>query len=445
MNDVATMAAENLLPARLQMAFTLGFHIILACFGVGFPLLMLAAEWMHLRTQDTLWLALAKRWSKSFAVMFAIGAVSGTVLSFELGLLWPEFMGTFGAVIGLPFTMEGFAFFMEAIFAGIYLYGWQRLPAKLHWWTGVPIAIAGFLSAAFVVTANAWMNCPQGFRMEDGKAVDIDPLAAMWNPASGAQMVHMILAAYVVTGFCVAGFYAWSLLRGHRVEYSRRAMAMGLWMAIVATPLQMLSGDWAAKVVAESQPVKLAAMEGQYETEVGAPLRIGGIPDDEAEVTRYSLEIPKVLSFLAYSDWNAEVKGLKEFPRDVRPPTAVVHFAFQIMVGLGSFLMVLVLYAGYRRLRSKAFPDDAWFLWAMVSAGPASVVALQAGWTVTEVGRQPWIAQGVMRTAEAVTTAPGVWMVFYVTMGIYFVLGVATVFVLRLLARRPLPGESHGA
>lgn len=442
---LAATAAENLLPARMQMAFTLGFHIILACFGVGLPILMLAAEWMYLRTNDSQWLLLAKRWSKAFAVMFAIGAVSGTVLSFELGLLWPKFMGTFGAVIGLPFTMEGFAFFLEAIFAGIYLYGWDRLPKRLHWWTGVPIAVAGFLSAAFVVTANAWMNCPRGFRMEDGKAVDIDPLAAMLNPASGAQVVHMILAAYVVTGFSVAAFYAFSVLRGHRVAYARRAMGIGLWMAIISTPLQMMSGDWAAKVVAESQPIKLAAMEGQYETEVGAPLRIGGIPSDEDETTRYSIEIPKLLSFLAYSDLDAEVKGLKAFDKDQRPPTIVVHFAFQIMVASGSFLMLVTLYAIVALYRTKQFPAARWFLIACVAAGPLSVLALEAGWTVTEVGRQPWIAQGVMRTSEAVTTAPGVWFLFYATLGVYALLGAATVFVLQLLARRPLPGEVDGA
>jgi len=435
---MAAAAAENLLPARMQMAFTLGFHIVLACFGVGLPILMLASEWLYLRTKDELWLVIAKRWSKAFAVMFAIGAVSGTVLSFELGLLWPQFMGTFGAVIGLPFTMEGFAFFLEAIFAGIYLYGWDRLPKKLHWWTGVPIAIAGFLSASFVVTANAWMNCPRGFRMEDGKAVDIDPLAAMLNPASGAQVVHMVLAAYVVTGFCVAGYYAFALLRKQRVEYCRRAMAIGLWMAVISTPLQMLSGDWCAKVVAKSQPVKLAAMEGQYETLKGAPLRIGGIPNDETEETHYSVEIPKMLSFLAFSDFDAEVKGLKEFPKDERPPTAVVHFAFQVMVGTGSLLMGIAAFAFYCRVRYKQFPEASWFLLATTIGGPMAVIAMEAGWTVTEVGRQPWIAHGVMRTAEAVTTSTGVWTVFYVTIGIYLVLGAATIFVLQLLASKPL-------
>ena len=447
---LASTELTNLLPARMQMAFTLGFHIILACFGVGLPIIMLWAEWNSLRSGDKVWRTIAKRLSKAFAVLFAIGAVSGTVLSFELGLLWPDFLGKYGAVIGLPFTMEGFAFFLEAIFVGIYLYGWEKLPPQLHWWTGVPIALAGLMSAAFVVTANAWMNCPQGFRaLEDGQIVDIDPFAAMFNPASGAQVVHMVLAAYMVTGFSVAAYYAAAQLRAPkdspRANYAKKAMSLGLWLAILTTPPQMVVGDWAAKVVAKSQPIKLAAMEAQYETEVGAPLRIGGVPDDEEEITRYSIEIPKMLSFLAYADFEAEVKGLKEFKKEDRPPTAVVHFAFQIMVGIGSACMAIVAWAAFFRFRFGHFPTAKWFLWILVASGPLTVIALEAGWTVTEVGRQPWIIQGVMRTADAITDAPGVWNVFYATLGIYAVLGVATVFVLRLLARVPLPEIKHGS
>lgn len=459
---------ENLLPARMQMAFTLGFHIVLACFGVGLPVIMLWAEGRFLKTGEVVYRVIAKRLSKAFAVLFAIGAVSGTVLSFELGMLWPGLMGKFGGVIGLPFTMEGFAFFLEAIFVGIYLYGWDRLTPRLHWWTGVPIAVAGFLSAAFVVCANAWMNCPQGFRLEGDQVVDIDPFAAMFNPASGAQVVHMILAAYMVTGFCVAAYYAAALLlagkKGSlkdnsqnaseaakesdsstvlRIDYCRKAMGLGLWLAIISTPPQMVVGDWAAKVVAASQPVKLAAMEGQYETEVGAPLRIGGIPDDDAEVTRYSIDVPKMLSFLAYADFEAEVKGLKDFPKENWPPTKVVHMAFQIMVGIGSFCMLLVVWAVVVRIRKKQFPASRLFLWAIVASGPLTALALEAGWTVTEVGRQPWIVQGVMRTSEAITDAPGVWSVFYITLAIYTVLGLSTVFVLRLLARIPLPIQTN--
>lgn len=443
---LAQTMAENLLPARLQMAFTLGFHIILACFGVGFPVLLLVAEWRFLKTGEELWRTLARRWSKVFAVLFAVGAVSGTVLSFELGLLWPEFMGRWGGVIGLPFTMEGFAFFLEAIFAGIYLYGWDRLPPRVHWYTGWPIAISGFMSAFFVVTANSWMNTPAGFALKNGEIVDIDPIAAMFNPAAGAQITHMIVAAYLVSGFGIAAFYALRLLRGSHLKYDRRGMTLGLLMALPMVPVQMAVGDWAAKVVAESQPIKLAAMEGQFRTETRAPLRIGGIPDEEAQETRYAIEIPGGLSFLSYGDFNAEVKGLEDFPRKNLPPVAVVHYAFQIMVGIGTLMLFAAVWAGVAWYRHRDWPRSRWFLWLTVALGPLSVIALEAGWVVTEVGRQPWIVQGVMRTAEAVTDAPGIWQVFGVTMAIYGGIGLATVIVLRQIAHVPLPEEEpHGA
>jgi cytochrome d ubiquinol oxidase subunit I len=436
--------ANQLLPARLQMAFTLGFHIILACYGVGLPVLMLVAEWRFLQTGDRLWQKLAQRWSRSFAVLFAVGAVSGTVLSFELGLLWPEFMGRWGAVIGLPFTMEGFAFFLEAIFAGIYLYGWDRLPKRVHWLTGWPIAISGFLSAFFVVTANAWMNAPAGFRIVDGKIVDIDPLAAMFNVASGAQVTHMIVAAYMVTGFSVAAFYAFCLLRDPQNEYCRRAFTLGLLLGLVFVPVQMVVGDWSAKVVAKSQPVKLAAMEGQFQTERHAPLRIGGIPDPVARETRYAIEIPGALSFLSYADFNAEVKGLNDFPDNEKPPVIVVHLAFQVMVGIGSLMGLLAAGCLVNYVRFRSWPKSKWFLRTVVLMGPLSIVAMEAGWIVTEVGRQPWIVHGYMRTADAVTRAPGVWSVFAGTMSIYLLLGIATITSLVRLARVPLQEDLHG-
>ena len=439
--------ASNLLAARWQMAFTLGFHIILACFGVGLPVLMLLAEWRYLATGEVGWKWLAKRWSKAFAVLFAIGAVSGTVLSFELGVLWPQFSETFGAVIGLPFTMEGFAFFLEAIFVGIYLYSWDKLPPRVHWWTGVPVAISGMMSAIFVVTANAFMNSPAGFRMEQGRAVDIDPLAAMLNDASAAMAAHMVLAAYMVTGFCVAGYYAASILRGKDTTYNRRALSLGMLMAIVVTPLQMVVGDWSAKVVAKTQPLKLAAMEAQYETETYAPLRIGGIPNDETGETRFAIDIPGMLSWISYGDASAEVKGLNEWPREDRPPTAVVHFAFQAMVGIGTMCMLVVLWSCVEFARKRRLPESNIFLWALVLLAPASLVALEAGWIVTEVGRQPWIVQGFMKTSEAVTDAQGIWFVFFVTLAVYVLLGLCAVIVLRLLANTPLPEieeERHG-
>lgn len=445
LDAAAELARANLLPARLQMALTLGFHIVLACFGVGMPVLMLAAEWRYLRTGAAAWKVLARRWSKAFAVLFAIGAVSGTVLSFELGLLWPEFMGRWGAVIGLPFTMEGFAFFLEAIFAGIYLYGWDRLPAKVHWWCGVPVAVAGFFSALFVVTANAWMNAPTGYRIARGEIIEVDPVGAMMSAAAGAEAAHMIVAAYLVTGFSVAAYYGVQLLRDAGDMYSRRAMGLGLLLAVPLVPVQMAVGDWAAKVVAKTQPVKLAAMEGQFETERGAALRIGGVPDMEAGETRYAVELPGMLSWLAYGDFEAEVRGLEEFASEDLPPVPVVHYAFQVMVGIGSVMLAATAWSAWSFARRRAWPESRWFLWLIVALGPLSVVALEAGWVVTEVGRQPWIVAGEMRTAEAVTTAPGVWWVLAATLSIYTVIGTTTVVILRQLGRLPIGEVGDGA
>ncbi len=430
---------EDLLAARLQMAFTLGFHIILACFGVGLPVLLLCAEAMFLRTGKAVYKTLAKRWAKAFAVLFAIGAVSGTVLSFEMGLLWPRFMGTFGSVISLPFTLEGFAFFFEAIFVGIYLYGWEKLSPWAHWCSGIPIALSGFASAWFVVTANAWMNAPRGFEWIDGAVVNPDPIDAMFNPATWAQTTHMILAAYIVSGFCVASFYAWRILRHDDSRYNRIAMSLGLILGAVCMPPQLAVGDWAAKVVAQTQPLKFAAMESHFETETGASLTIGGIPDMENQTVNYAIKIPKLLSFLANGDLNSEVKGLKDFPPDEIPPVPVVHIAFQLMVGTGMLLMVHAVWSALRYWRFRDhFFECRLFLWTTTGMGMLSVIALETGWTVTEVGRQPWIVYGFMRTKDAVTDASGVPLIFATTMVIYAMLAIGCVSMLRLLASHPV-------
>ena len=427
--------------ARLQMALTLGTHIIFACFGIGLPLLLIVAEWRFLRTGDELWRTLAKRWSKAFGVLFAVGAVSGTVLSFELGLLWPEFMGTFGAVIGLPFILEGFAFFTEAIFVGIYLYTWDRLSPRVHWLTAFPIALSGLAGGTLVIAANAWMNVPSGFELVDGRVIDADPLTALFNPGMPVQAAHMIVAALMVTGFMVAAYYAFEVLRGRDHTYNRRGLSLGLGMGVIAALIQGPVGHEAGHLVAEYQPIKLAAMEAQFETTDWAPLRIGGIPDMEARQTDMAIEIPGGLSVIAYNDPRATVRGLNEFPQDELPPVPVVHFAFQTMVGIGTMLIGLAVWTLWRTWKKKPIAESRWLLRAIIAAGPLAIVALEAGWVVTEVGRQPWIVHGVMRTSEAVTESPGVVPLFAVTVSVYAVLVVGTIVTLQILSRNPLPEQ----
>lgn len=434
---------SDFVAARLQMALTLGTHITFACFGIGLPLLLIFAEWRFLRTSDELWRTLAKRWSKAFGVLFAVGAVSGTVLSFELGLLWPAFMGTFGAVIGLPFILEGFAFFTEAIFVGIYLYAWDRLPPRVHWMTAFPIALSGLAGGTFVVAANSWMNVPSGFEFAEGRVVDAEPMIALFNAGMPAQATHMIVAALMVTGFMVAAFYAYEILRGHKHEYNRRGLALGLGMGIFAALIQGPVGHEVGHMVAKYQPIKLAAMEGQFETTNWAPLRIGGIPDMESRKTTMAVEIPGGLSIIAYNDPRAEVKGLNDFPSEDLPPVPVVHFAFQTMVGIGTMLMGLAAWTLWHVWKKRPIGDNRLLLWTIVAAGPLSIVALEAGWVVTEVGRQPWIVHGWMRTSEAMTESPGVVFLFCVTMIIYAVLVVGTIVTLKILSRIPLPEQSN--
>ncbi len=439
---LAAVTQPDLTSARMLMALSLGWHIIIACFGVGFPVLVLLAEWRAHRTGDPVYDALARRWAKALGVLFAVGAVTGTILSFELGILWPGLMGRFGEVIGLPFAIEGIAFFIEAIFLGVYLYGWDRMPRRRHLLTGVPIAVAGVASAFFVVCANAWMNQPQGFRLVDGQVADPDPIKAMFNPATGPQTTHMILAAYLVTGFGVASVYAVAMLRGRRDRYHRIGFLLPFTMAAVLALPQVVVGDWAARFLADKQPVKLAAIEGLNETQRGAPLTIGGLVIDGE--MRYGLEIPNGLSWLAQHDPDAEVIGLDSVPPDERPPVAIVHLAFQVMVAIGTGFLVLAGWYGLVWWRRRRLPTTRLFLYAAAAAGPAAVVALEAGWIVTEVGRQPWIAYGVLRVSDAVTSASNLRVGYYVLLVVYSGLTVATVYVLRRIAATPRPefGES---
>jgi len=421
----------DLLAARAQMAVSLAFHILFAVAGIGLPLLMVLAERRWQTTGDPVALDLATRWAKGCAILFAVGAVSGTVLSFELGLLWPRFMEHAGAIIGMPFSLEGFAFFTEAIFLGIYLYGWGRVPRLAHWLAGVVVAASGMASGVFVVTANAWMNAPTGFAIAGGRVTDVDPIAAMLNPASLQQVVHMLLAAYVATGFGVAGVHAFFLLRDRSHPFHRRAFGIALALGATTIPLQVASGDLIARMVAERQPAKFAAMEALYRTQAGAPMILGGIADDERMETRYGLEIPYALSLLARHDPHAVVGGLEDIPRDEWPPVAAVHLAFDVMVAAGVAMLALALWAGWRWWRRRRLPDGTWFLRGMVAAAPLGFIAVEAGWVVTELGRQPWIIYRVMRTADAVTPMPGLVVPFAVFTIVYLWLAAILVVLLR--------------
>ncbi|MFC4038510.1 cytochrome ubiquinol oxidase subunit I [Dactylosporangium siamense] len=428
---------DYLWQARQLQALSFAVHIPLVCFGIAFPSMVLFCEWRSLRTGDPVLATLARRWSKVMLALFAVGVVTGTILSFELGLLWPEFMARFGAVFGLGFTLEGFSFFTEAIFIGIYVYGWDRLPPRLHLLCGVPVVVAGVTGSLFVIAVNGWMNHPTGFTMRDGVVVDADPWAALFgNTYFWHEFVHMYFAGYIVAGFAVATPYAWAVLRGRRGRYERTALTVAMSTAAVAAPLQVIVGDWAAREVAKHQPVKLAALEGLGRTTRGAPEHLGGWFNGHEVV--YGIEIPRLLSLLALHNPNGTVIGLSAVGADDIPPVNVVRFAFQTMVGIGTLLALLGLLFLYVRLRHRRLPRSRWFYRAAVAAGPLSVVALIAGWVTTEVGRQPWVVYEVMRTTEAVTGASGIPVGYGTLVVVYLGLAAAVGWLLRRFSRIPL-------
>jgi cytochrome d ubiquinol oxidase subunit I len=423
----------DLVAAREQMALSLGWHIVLACFGVGLPGLTAFMEWRGIRTGNPAYTELAHRWAKAMGVLFAVGAVSGTILSFEMGLLWPGLMGTYGQVIGLPFALEGFAFFIEAVFVGIYLYGWDRLSPRTHLLTAVPVAVSGVASAFFVVCANAWMNQPRGFDLVDGKVTGVRPWTAMFNPATAPETIHMILAAFMVAGFGTAAVYAVGLLRGRRDAYHRLGFAVPFTFAAIVTPLQIAAGDYAARFLATYQPTKLAAIEGVYQTGSHIPLHLGGVAQDGQ--LRYALEIPDGLSLLVGYRPSTVVQGLETVPLADRPPVTVVHLAFDLMVGVGFGLLGLGLWLLLAWWRRRDLPRHPLFLRLSVVAGFAAAAALESGWVVTEVGRQPWVVYHLLRTADAVNPAPGLYGGLIVVAVTYVALTVATIYVLRRIAR----------
>jgi cytochrome d ubiquinol oxidase subunit I len=429
-------AASNLLAARELMSFTLGFHIVLACLGVAFPAMILTANYLGLKRGDGDAMRLAKRWSKVAAVTFATGAVTGTVLSFEFGLLWPRFMERFGDAFGIAFAVEGLFFFTEAIFLAVYIYGWKRLGGWAHFWSGVPMVAAGIGGAFSVVTANSWMNQPQGFVLDAaGKVVDTEPLKVLFNPAWGYEVPHMILAAYMVAGFLVASVYAVGMLRGRRDRLHRLGLLIPLTIALIATPVQLFVGDTAARAVADHQPAKFAAMECIQETGTDQTEYVGGVCTSDG--VKGGIGIPGLDSFLVGFNTDTKVTGLEQIPPDDRPPAnTLLHLSFDAMVGIGTALLALGAWLAIVWWRRRDIPRTPWFLRAVAASGVAAILALWFGWIVTEVGRQPWIVQGYMRTSEAVTDAQGIWFVFAAVILLYAALGAGAILVLRTLSRR---------
>jgi cytochrome d ubiquinol oxidase subunit I len=428
--------------ARQMQALSLAVHIPLVCFGIAFPAMVLFAEWRYLRTGEEVYRTIAKRWSRIMLALFAVGVVTGTILSFELGLLWPGWMAAFGNVFGLGFSLEGISFFVEAIFIAIYVYGWDRIRPRLHLLAGVPVAIAGVTGAIFVISVNGWMNHPTGFKLRAGHAVDVNPWAALFgNSYFWHEFVHMYFAGYIVAGFLLAAAYAWGFLRGRWGRYERRALTIALSAAAIAAPIQIVIGDWAARDVAATQPVKLAAIEGLGQTTKGAPEHILGWYNGHKVV--YGIEIPHLLSLLSFHSWNATVKGLNIVPAADRPPVNVVRFSFQTMVGIGTLLGLLGVVYLYVRFRRRRLPISRWFYRAVVLAGPLSVVALIAGWITTEVGRQPWIVYGVMRVSQAVTGAHGIPFGDGLLVFVYIALAGAVAWLLRRFSRVPLDSPAE--
>ena len=420
---------DNIDAARLQMAFTLMFHIVFACIGMVMPFFMVVAHKKWLNTKNPIYLNLTKSWQKGVAIFFVTGAVSGTALSFELGLLWPEFMKHAGPIIGMPFSLEGAAFFVEAIALGFYLYGWQKIPEKFHWYTGLIVGISGVASGILVVSANGWMNAPSGFDYANGEFTNIDPIKALFNPAWFTQALHMVLAAFTATGFAVAGIHALQVLRKKQVLLHKKAFKIAIMFGAVAAILQPFSGDLSAKDIAKRQPVKLAAMEAHYTTQKGAPLFIGGIVNTQTQEVSHNIEIPKALSFLAFGDFNATVKGLNDFPEDERPNVPVVHYAFQTMVGIGTLLLLvgLVFFISFKQ-KNWWHSNTYWLVFVLMA--PMGFIALEAGWVVTEVGRQPWIIHKIMKTKDAVTPMPGMVYSFYFYVVLYSILAIAVTWLM---------------
>jgi len=421
---------NDFLAARSQMAISLGFHIIYSCIGMVMPFFMAVSHYKWIKTGDLVYKNITRAWSKGVAIFFATGAVSGTILSFELGLLWPKFMEQAGPIFGMPFSLEGVAFFIEAIALGFFLYGWDKFNKWFHWFTCLVIGVSGIVSGILVVSANSWMNNPSGFNFLNGHYLNVDPIKAMFNGSWFSEALHMSLAAFSATGFAVAGVHALMIAKRKNVVFHTKAFKIAIVFGAIAAILQPFSGDISAKNVYKTQPAKLGAMEAYYHTQAHAPLVIGGLPDTAAKKVNYGIEIPGLLSFLVHDNFSEPVNGLDKIPRQNQPPVMVTHIAFELMIAIGSAMMFLGLMYFFAIWKKRSWLSKKWFLNLFILATPFGFIAVEAGWTVTEVGRQPWIIYGIMRTSNAVTPMPGIHYTFYLFTAVYFTLTIAAIFLL---------------
>ncbi|MDP9076033.1 MAG: cytochrome ubiquinol oxidase subunit I [Bacteroidota bacterium] len=422
---------DNFIAARSQMAISLGFHIIYSCIGMVMPVFMAISHYKWIKTGDAVYKNITQAWSKGVAIFFATGAVSGTILSFELGLLWPKFMEHAGPIFGMPFSLEGVAFFIEAIALGFFLYGWKRLNKWFHWGTGIMVGVSGIASGILVVSANSWMNNPAGFDFVNGQYINIDPIKAMFNGSWFSEALHMTLAAFSATGFAVAGIHALMIAKKQNVQFHSKAFKIAIVFGAIAAILQPFSGDISAKNASVKQPAKLAAMEAYFHTQPYSPLTIGGIPDTANKKVNYGIEIPGLLSFLVYDNFKQPVKALDTIPVENQPPITVTHIAFEIMISIGSAMMLIGALYFVAIWKKRSWLSKKWFLYLFIIATPFGFIAVESGWTVTEVGRQPWIIQGVMRTSEAITPMPGIQYSFYLFTAVYVILSIAVIFLLK--------------
>jgi cytochrome d ubiquinol oxidase subunit I len=422
---------DNFIAARSQMAISLGFHIIYSCIGMVMPVFMAISHYKWIKTGEPVYKNVTQAWSKGVAIFFATGAVSGTILSFELGLLWPKFMEHAGPIFGMPFSLEGVAFFIEAIALGFFLYGWNKFNKWFHWCTGVMVGFSGIASGILVVSANSWMNSPSGFDFVSGQYLNIDPIKAMFNGSWFSESLHMTIAAFSATGFAVAGIHALMIAKKENIQFHTKAFKIAIVFGAIAAILQPFSGDISAKNAAEKQPAKLAAMEAYFHTQTYSPLTIGGIPDTANKKVNYGIEIPGLLSFLVYDNFKQPVKALDTIPIKDQPPITVTHIAFEIMIAIGSAMMLIGILYFVAIWKKKSWLSKKWFLNLFILSTPFGFIAVESGWTVTEVGRQPWIIQGVMRTNEAVTPMPGINYSFYLFTAVYLILSVAVIFLLK--------------